>query len=166
MSTSFAVAQARATLADAESAQREERRKQLITKLAETREALRLESAALDKMRADVLALQAIYDGNRRSLELLDDLLGLHQQARPAVAEYLPADPQVVAWSSKERDLRAERARVLNQRLGLPNLALMRLDGAQLAKRVQELMFGEGAILNELEGMAGQFPPGGVFAPQ
>ena len=37
----------------------------------------------------------------------------------------------------------------------LPNVELMRFDGVNLAKRVQELMFAESSILNELDGVIG-----------
>ena len=94
------------------------------------------------------------------------EAIALREAQKPAGADYLPADPDVVAWSEGCATLRARLERLRLKRVALPNLELLRIEGVTLAQRVQALQFSESNILNALEGTLAQSSVGGVFAPQ
>lgn len=165
MSTQSVVEAARVQLAQAEAAQREERRAKLIERLAQVRAELLDKRAELEQLSARVLKAQSDLDNARNSILVRTDDLAELEAARPAVADFLPDDSEVRAWNQKRSALLAELDRLRAARIVLPPLEAMRFDGVNLAKRVQDLMFAESSILNELDGVIGKWPSGGVFAP-
>jgi predicted nucleic acid-binding Zn-ribbon protein len=164
--TTASVAQAQAMLAQAEEAQRAERRAQLVAQLKTTRSELRTQQQALENLKRQVFKGQAALDNILREQQMYLNALGANAQRKPACAEMLPDDPDVVAWRMRETDLEANLARLREQRAALPNLELLRGDGVLLAHQVQALQYAESNILNTLTGSLATKPEGGVFAPQ
>lgn len=163
--TSFAVEQARAALAQAEAMQREERRAELIDQLKATRAELRVKQRGLEKLRRQVFKGQADLDNIRAEIGVVSEALSIFESRKSAVADHLPNDPETVQWRNQCKALEAELERLRLKRVSLPNIELLRAEGAALAQRVQALQFSESNILNALDGTLAQSPVGGVFAP-
>jgi hypothetical protein len=157
------VVEARALLAAAEAAQRDAHRAELIEQLRKVRAALLSESHNLEQMSQKVMKAQADLDNTRNQILVVVEAIGISAQQRPAIVEYLPGDPEAVAWSSKHSALEQEHARLLAVRRALPDVERMRIDGVNLAKRVQELMYAESSLLHQLDGSLAQWPVGGTF---
>jgi hypothetical protein len=157
----ISVTLARVALAEAEVTARAHRRTELIERLRKVRADLRVESAALETLSKKVMEAQTNLDNVRSRILTIVEAIGMLAAQRPATVDYLPEDPEAVRWLEKHRGLEEERVRLLSLRSALPNIELMRIDGVNLAKRVQELMYAEAAILGELDGSLAQFPVGG-----
>ena len=164
--TTASVAQAQAMLARAEEAQRAERRAQLVAQLKTTRSELRTQQSELEKLRRQVFKGQADLDNVLREQQMYLNALAVNAQRKPACAEVLPDDPEVMAWRMRETDLEANLARLRAQRAALPNLELLRAEGVMLAHQVQALQHAESNLQNALDGSLATRPSGGVFAPQ
>ncbi len=164
--TTAAVAQAQAALAQAEESQRAERHTQLVAQLKTTRSALRTKTRELEKLRRTVFNGQADLDKVQREQQMYLNALAANAQRKPACAEVLPDDPEVMAWRMRETDLEANLARLRARRAALPNLELTRAEGMALAQNVQALQHAESNLQNALDGSLATRPSGGVFAPQ
>ena len=164
--TTAAVAQAQAALARAEELQRAERRAQLVAQLKSTRSELRTKNRELEKLRRQVFSGQNDLENIQRGQQMYLNALAVNAQRKPACAEVLPDDPEVVAWRMRENDLEANLAQLRAQRAALPNLELLRAEGVTLAQQVQALQHAESNLQNALDGSLATRPAGGVFAPQ
>lgn len=159
------VAHARAQLAEAETAQAKERHAQLVAQLALTRKTLRTEQRELEKLKRKIFKGQADLDNCRAEINSYSDALAMIQAQKPAVADHLPSDPDVVEWRNKCERLEDALEILRARRVALPNVELLRIEGVNLAKHVQELLFAETSILGQLDGSIAQSRVGGVFAP-
>ncbi|HEV2484117.1 MAG TPA: hypothetical protein VGT08_01180 [Terracidiphilus sp.] len=160
-----AVAHARAQLTEAEAVAAKERRAQLVAQLRSTRSELRTETRKLEKLKQTIFTGQAALENVLREQQMYLNALGMNAQRKPSCAELIPADPEVVEWRMRETDLETNLARLRARRAQLPNLELLRVEGVQLAQHVQQLMYAENNLINELDGGVGVVPVGGVFAP-
>jgi hypothetical protein len=159
------ITEARAQLANAEAAERAERHQKLVSQLAAVREELRVKGAELEQMQQKILQSQADDENVYHSILVVLDAIGTSSANRPAVADYLAADPEVVAWQQKHDALVAEHARLLSERRALYPVELLRSEGLQLRDRVQSLIYAEQNLLNALDGSVGRGFVGGVVAP-
>ncbi len=144
------IAQARTALAEAESAQREERRAQLITQLATTRAELRTARESFDKLCREVEAAQSDLDSLRSELMSTTDALSQWQQAKPSCAELLPTEPESIAWRTNCAALEKQLEKLRAQRATLPNVEVMRFKGVQLREKIRALAFAEQSLLRTL----------------
>ena len=104
-------------------------------------------------------------DNIREEIGILSNALAMFEAQKPDAADYLPEDPEVVAWRNKCATLEAELERLRSKRVALPNIELLRAEGVNLAQHVQALRYAEANILKALDGTLAQSPVGGVFAP-
>ncbi len=166
MSTqSLTVEQARTALADAEAAQREERRAELTTRLASVRAELRAERESFSKLERQVHNAQVDLNNVRSAILATSDALSRVQAAKPEIADHLPDDPEVVQWTRHCEQYEARLKELQAQRRALPNVERMRFDGVQLRDRIQQLEFAERDLLNQLNNALASTRVGGVFAP-
>lgn len=166
MSTpSIDVAQAEAALAAAKVAARSRRRTELIEQLSTVRKELHVRKAELETLSRAIDQGQSQLNNVRAQIDAVVGALAAHQDARPAIVEYLPDDPDAARWIQINQALEEEQARLVALRAALPNIEVQRFNGVQLAKRVQELLWSEQSILSELENRLGKWPEGSVGAP-
>lgn len=165
MST-LSIAEARAALSQAEAAQAKERRTALAADLAAVRSELRTARKTFDKLSKEVMEGQANLDNVRGNIIAVSDALSRLQTVKPACADLLPDDEEVVEWRTHCATLETRLEQLRAKRLALPNTEALRIDGVNLRQRIQQLEFAENNLLNELSGTLAQNRVGGVLAPQ
>ena len=164
MSTPSVIA-ARLLIQQAEESQRAVRRAQLIEQLKVIRADIRTYQREFEKLKRQIDKGQTDLDNCRAEIVRHSDALSSTLLQKPAVADHLPLDDDVVDWRSRcetlERGLQILRAR----RVALPNVELLRIEGVNLAQRIQALQFSANALINTLNGTIAQSPVGGIFSP-
>jgi chromosome segregation ATPase len=155
-STEYRVAEAQVQLASALEAQRRHRRGELVQQLADARKQLREANATYKR-----LALQVKTEREQRAFiqSKLDQIFAAIDDSwsqRPAVATYLPNDPDVVAWQQQYSALKAERDKLIAERNAiLPSdvMAAVRYEGPTgIVARLQHL---EASLLEQVERQVG-----------
>jgi DNA repair exonuclease SbcCD ATPase subunit len=144
------IAQARTALAEAESAQREERRAQLITQLATTRAELRTARESFEKLCKQVEQGQSDLDSLRSERMSTTDVLSRWQQAKPSCVDLLPNEPESIAWRTNCAALEKQLEKLRAQRGALPNVEAMRFEGVQLREKIRQLVYAESSLLKTL----------------
>jgi hypothetical protein len=165
MSTDQDVVIARAALHQAEAAARDEQRKELLAKLA----AVRAEKAKayLDYQR---LAGQIKQEREGRAsmqgqIERVRDMIGQAWADRPTVADFLPDDPEVVAWRRQYESLERERDKLIarvNAAHETPALELVRYNDPAVGL-IPRLEHAEANLLAALDPHARKWTEGGVY---
>ncbi len=162
--TSFAAAEARAVIEQHEAEQRELRRAERIANLAAIRTELREKQTVLNALPQKIAEAQNDLNNTRNHILAVSDAISTLERNRPEMYVYLPDDPECVAWNSERTALQSQFDELRAQRAALPPVELMRIEGVNLHRRVQELVFAESNILNQLRGSSfAQVPPGGIF---
>jgi hypothetical protein len=115
------VEEARAQLARAEEAVNAERRTELIGKLAAVRAEIREGRARYGKLRLKIHAQRQDRGNAQEKINSVLRELADSEAARPAVADFLPEDPDVVRWRKHHEALQAKRIRLIGQRDALPD---------------------------------------------
>lgn len=141
--------------------QKRDERASLKEQLADTRQKLRLARAEHSRLAAQIIAQQdARLDAHKKILDLLEKI-GDHSHSRPACADFLPFDPEVVAWEQHHAKLVAARERVTAEMPAEPD----RRRASLLQNDIVQLQFAEGHCIEKLRGGLGKIPSGGIFAP-
>jgi chromosome segregation ATPase len=166
--------QAQARLAEAErvieedaAEKKRQRRERLIAQLAQTRTELRqirqefaggkaqFHSEEDDRARAQLKVTRAHNAMNARWAD------------RPACADYLPADPDVIRWRESYEALDRKFGDLVEARDALPDPERLRNPLLQLNATIQRLEYAEQNLLQSLQGTLGQVRfAGGVFTVQ
>lgn len=111
----------RAELERAEQEEAEELQRQRIAKLAEARAELRRARARYQELNVSIKADRAARAEVQGRTNHVAVRLNEHLRQRPAVADYLPEDPEVVAWRKERTELQQERERLIAERDALPD---------------------------------------------
>ena len=164
------VAAAEAELARAKAAQAAARRPELIANLKVVRKELRTLRPKFEKLKADVMNLQAEHDNILRAIAWREDGVSTMLASKPACADVLPDDAEVVQWAAALGEKRTEIAQLRSALAAQPDLYGLRLSGVELAQRIQSLQYSESSLLNALSGTSGkswagkQVETGGVLS--
>ena len=150
------VAAAEAELARAKAAQAAARRPELIANLKVVRKELRTLRPKFEKLKADVMNLQAEHDNILRAIAWREDGVSTMLASKPACADVLPDDPEVQQWVAALEEKRGEVSQLRAALAAMPDLYSLRLEGVELAQRIQSLQFSESSILNQLSGTSGK----------
>lgn len=170
MNNETAIAEAELVLARAKAVQAEQRRNELTENLRLVREELRVKQPELARLKVVVLNQQAAEDNLRRKILNRQDTVSSLHADRPAVADVLPDDPDVVRWCAA-LEAREEEVRALQAELSaMPNLLQLRTEGVVLTQRVQVLEHAHVNLLNALNALppaqkvwGGRAVAGGIF---
>lgn len=154
-------AQLKAELAAIESAQRKERHSKLIDELAAIRTELKAKRKAYSVLEKQVLEGQAAVDSIYSSQMAVIDARGRLASVRPQIADYLPNDETVVAWTTNINALDARLAKLREARSKLPNVQLLRIEAVQTHDAILNLEWRENNTLSELENRLATRPEGG-----
>jgi hypothetical protein len=114
--TDLTVQEARAQLASAEERQAQDRRDATIEELKMVRAQLAKARGAYQVLAGRVKEEREFKARMKGHIEQLDEAIRQNWSQRPAVAEHLPDDPDVVAWN-KERQRFARQREKLNREL-------------------------------------------------
>ena len=168
----LAVIEAEQRLNAAKQAVEQQRRPALIERLTVVRAELQEAAPKLAKMKSDIFALQAASDNLHKSLGYALEYVSDWLAAKPAVAEFLPTDPESIAWQAELERRQANVDAIKEKIRGLSNLMPLRIEGVELTQRVQGLHFEENNLLNALADIprgttwGGQRVEGSVVAPR
>jgi chromosome segregation ATPase len=137
-------------------AQAESRRPALIQQLHAVRTELRALRPQFEKLKVNVLNLQAEHDNIMLAVTVREEGVSELLRDKPAVADVLPDDPEVVQWSAALEQKRTEITQLRAALAAKPNLYSLRLEGVELASRIQSLQFSESSLTNQLAGTSGK----------
>lgn len=137
-------------------AQAESRRPALIQQLHAVRTELRALRPQFEKLKVNVLNLQAEHDNIMRAVTVREDQASELLNSRPACFDYLPDDPECVQWASVLEEKRTEISGLRMVLAAQPNLYSLRLEGVELASRISGLQFSESSLTNQLAGTSGK----------
>jgi hypothetical protein len=144
-----------------------ERRHQLVTQLGEVRAELRQARARHQELMARSHKEREARDNAQAKVAQVLEQLAESERTRPAVADYLPEDVEVVAWREIHEALEAKRGRLIAQRDKLPDPDLALIEANRYAGpfgMIATLEFAESNILRQLEGQGGVIRiEGGVY---
>jgi chromosome segregation ATPase len=150
------VAQARAVIVAAEQADAAASKVKMLEQLRTVRAELRTARPQLEALRRRIMYLQADGENLARAARVREERISELMAARPAVCDYLPADPECVQWSAVLEQKQSEIAQLREAGAALPNLYQLQLSGVELAMRISDWQFAETNILNRLRGMSGK----------
>jgi chromosome segregation ATPase len=137
-------------------AQAESRRPALIQQLHAVRTELRALRPQFEKLKVNVLNLQAEHDNIMLAVTVREEGVSELLRDKPAVADVLPDDPEVVQWSAALEQKRTEITQLRAALAAKPNLYSLRLEGVELASRIQSRQFSESSLTNQLAGTSGK----------
>jgi hypothetical protein len=149
----ISVENARAILKQSEAAAAAERKATLVAQLKTIRAELLSCTRELAKREQPILKAQADLDAIRGALVNYDAQLGSLE--KPAVADYLPDDPEVQAWRKQSDAIVAEMTRLRGLRSDMPGVERMRAEAVQLQNTVNALQHQENGLLNTLNNSLG-----------
>ena len=163
-STELAVIQAKAALDRATDAQRKEQRaswaKQLTDNRAQLRSARHTYIQLSQQIKAEDELRRQIQNRLNHVLVVLDE----HWRQRPAVADFLTTDPEVVKWTGDHALLEGERNKLIEQRDQVPRtnkLEAIEYEGPN--GRIAMLERVEANLIDALNGSIGKLVEGGIF---
>ncbi len=159
----LSTSEAEQALSRAKQTREEQRRADLLEKLADVRAQLADLGPQFAKMKNDVFALQASFDNLHKQLQTRNEAVDDWHAARPRVADFLSADPEVAAWQAELERRQARVSETRNQLRALPNLMRLRIEGVELAQRIQGLRFEESNLMDAIAGSTRALATGGVF---
>jgi hypothetical protein len=133
----------------------EEHRAQLVEQLRQVREELRTTRARHQQLTARIhIEREDIWNKQAQITHALD-LLGDSHRARPAAADYLPDDVEVVVWRKAHDDLQAKYDQLVRERSKLPDPEQTIIQSNNDAMLIQRLAFSEANLLRALSGQGG-----------
>jgi len=138
-------------------AEAEERRAELTQQLASVRAELRVKQPELARLKVVVLNQQAAEDNLRRKILSRRDTINTLHAERPAVADVLPDDPDVLNWRAAVEAREAEVLALQDELRAMPNINLLRTEGVELTQRIQALQHAEVNLLNALSAVPKKF---------
>jgi predicted RNase H-like nuclease (RuvC/YqgF family) len=147
---------AKVELTRAKAAQAGASRSDLIANLKTVRQELRSLRSKFERQKVTVLNLQAECDNIMRAVTVREDQASELLNSRPACFDYLPDDPECVQWSAALEQKRTEISGLRMVLAAQPNLYSLRLEGVELATRIQSLQFSESSLTNQLAGISGK----------
>jgi hypothetical protein len=145
-------ARAKDELTCAQAAQAGAGRSGLVATLKAVRQELRVLLPKLEQMKVTVLNLQAEHDNIMLAVTVREEGVSELLRDKPAVADVLPDDPEVVQWSAALEQKRTEITQLRAALAAKPNLYSLRLSGVEIASRIQSLQFSESSLLNQMAG--------------
>jgi hypothetical protein len=92
-----------------------EQRAKLVADLAEVREKMRIGTARYLKIATEIKAKRLEKDNLRGRIRNADERISAHYDTMPRAVDYLPEDPECVAWSKEHEQLKAERQALVDE---------------------------------------------------
>lgn len=148
--------------------QANEERRKTITRLRSVRAELKDMRKQFDELTAEIARADAELERWRRHNDVILTQLADCERRKPLVADFLPDDPEVIAWRSQYDALRAAHAEHLALRLQMLNPEVPRQTAFDLREKLIAAAFAEQNLVNALNGTLPSLasgPHGGVFAP-
>jgi hypothetical protein len=161
-----AVITAREALSRAEREQKEQERAENIKRLEGVRAELRTAKARYLELEHAIKTARENMARVREELKRLIERVSQSMDARPAVADILPGDPECVAWRKWHEALEAERDRVIARLHALPNpdthvMEMVRLTDPAVG-RIPYLENSEANLRRALDPKSGDYLKGGI----
>ncbi|MGA9670399.1 MAG: hypothetical protein WBQ94_14395 [Terracidiphilus sp.] len=153
--TQLAVLDAEATIAAAKAEQVKTRRGELVAQLREVRAELRVLLPELAQMKRDILDGQSIRDNMLRALSNRQDRVNDLYAEKPATADYLPDDPDVIRWRAALKKAEEAVVTLRGQIRAQPDIERLRIQGVELQQRVQAFRYREANTLSALDALKG-----------
>jgi chromosome segregation ATPase len=147
---------AKVELTRAKAAQAGASRSDLIANLKTVRQELRSLRSKFERQKVTVLNLQAEHDNIMLAVTVREEGVSELLRDKPAVADVLPDDPEVVQWAAALEQKRTEITQLRAALAAKPNLYSLRLEGVELASRIQSLQFSESSLTNQIAGTSGK----------
>ena len=132
------------------------RKAELLVQLRDVRAQLRAARPQLAVLASRVRSLQADGENLSRAISTREERISELYAAKPAVADFLPGDPEVLQWRLALEAKESELAQLRAAGAAMPNLYQLRLEGVELQQRVAALEYAETNILNRLSGVSGK----------
>lgn len=141
--TTSSIVVARAELAAAEAAQREERRAGLVAQLVRVREEIRTKQPAYEALCNRIIVAQNDLDNVRAEILSVDSALSRLGAAKPEVAAFLPDDPETKTWEHNCAELRKELEQLRTRRSAIGSVELQRIEAVNLREELRALRYAE-----------------------
>ncbi|MGP8270968.1 MAG: hypothetical protein ACLQLH_12925 [Terracidiphilus sp.] len=136
--------------------QADARRSKLLDQLRAVRAELRTARPAFAVIAAKVMGLRADGENLSRAISTRQERISELHASKPACADYLPSDPDVVEWRAALAATEVEIEHLRSVAESLPNLYQLQLQGVELQQRISSLEYGETNLLNALSGVSGK----------
>ena len=164
----FAMATARAVIAQADVAAAEVRKALLIEQLKAVRADLAVKRPILAVLASRIMGLRDAGQNLARAIEQRQERISALMAERPVVLDFIPSDPEAVAWRAAVEQRESEIAQLRAAGAALPNLYQLQLSAVTLQGEIQQLEWTQTNILNRLNPVrgsawGGHLITGGVF---